>query len=132
MISQELRKELIDIENWIRFEGHILNSQSLSKKIKRGYKVVFYGPSGTGKTLTAGLIGKKYGKDVYRIDLSQISSKYIGETEKNLERLFKQARNKNWILFFDEGETLFGKRGNSGQSNERYANQQVGFLLQKN
>ena len=77
------------------------------------------------------MIGKKYGKDVYRIDLSQISSKYIGETEKNLERLFKQARNKNWILFFDEGETLFGKRGNSGQSNERYANQQVGFLLQK-
>ena len=131
VISQELRKELTDIENWIRFEGHILNSHSLSKKIKRGYKAVFYGPSGTGKTLTAGLIGKKFGKDVYRIDLSQISSKYIGETEKNLERLFKQARNKNWILFFDEGETLFGKRGNSGQSNERYANQQVGFLLQK-
>jgi len=131
VISQELSKELKDIENWIRFEESILNSESMSKKIKRGYKVVFYGPSGTGKTLTAGLIGKKFEKDVYRIDLSQVSSKYIGETEKNLERLFKQARNKNWILFFDEGESLFGKRGNSGQSNERYANQQVGFLLQK-
>jgi SpoVK/Ycf46/Vps4 family AAA+-type ATPase len=60
-----------------------------------------------------------------------LSSKYIGETEKNIDNLFKQARNKNWILFFDEGESLFGKRSQSGQSNERYGNQQVGFLLQR-
>jgi SpoVK/Ycf46/Vps4 family AAA+-type ATPase len=76
------------------------------------------------------LLGKKHGLDVYRIDLSQLSSKYIGETEKNIANLFKQARNKSWILFFDEGESLFGKRTSSGGNNEKYANQQVGFLLQ--
>ncbi len=131
VVSKELIKEIRDIELWLEYEERLFGEMGLGRKIKEGYKVVFYGPSGTGKTLVAGLIGKKYDRDVYRIDLSQLSSKYIGETEKNIDNLFKQARNKNWILFFDEGESLFGKRSQSGQSNERYGNQQVGFLLQR-
>ena len=131
VVSKELIKEIRDIELWLEYEERLFGEMGLGRKIKEGYKVVFYGPSGTGKTLVAGLIGKKYDRDVFRIDLSQLSSKYIGETEKNIDNLFKQARNKNWILFFDEGESLFGKRSQSGQSNERYGNQQVGFLLQR-
>ena len=131
VISDKLTIEINDLEYWIQFENDIFNKYGWGKKIKRGYKVIFHGPSGTGKTMVAGLIGKKYGKEVYRVDVSQLSSKYIGETEKNIENLFQQARNKNWILFFDEGETLFSKRSNTGGSNERYGNQQVGFLLQK-
>ncbi len=131
VISKELNREIRDIELWLEFEQRLFGEMGLGRKIKEGYKAVFYGPSGTGKTLVAGLIGKKFNRDVYRIDLSQLSSKYIGETEKNIDNLFKQARNKNWILFFDEGESLFGKRSQSGQSNERYGNQQVGFLLQR-
>lgn len=131
VVSKELIKEIRDIELWLEYEQRLFGEMGLGRKIKEGYKVVFYGPSGTGKTLVAGLIGKKYDRDVYRIDLSQLSSKYIGETEKNIDNLFKQARNKNWILFFDEGESLFGKRSQTGQSNERYGNQQVGFLLQR-
>ena len=68
---------------------------------------------------------------MYRINSSHLVSKYIGETEKNIENIFKQAANKNWILFFDEAESLFSKRNNSSQGNDKYANQQVGFLLQK-
>lgn len=131
VISDELKNEIQDIDYWISLEAQLMGDDRFKKKIKRGYKVVFYGSSGTGKTLVAGLLGKRHGIDVYRIDLSQLSSKYIGETEKNLENLFQQAKNKNWILFFDEGESLFGKRTNSGSGNERYGNQQVGFLLQK-
>ena len=76
----------------------------------KGYRVLFYGPPGTGKSLTATLMGNECGKNVYRIDLSQIVSKYIGETEKNLSSLFQLSENKNWILFFDEADALCGKR----------------------
>ncbi len=131
VLSDQVKEGLNEIELWIRFEKQILEDFGLGKKIKRGYKTVFYGPSGTGKTLAASLLGKKYNLDVYRIDLSQLVSKYIGETEKNLSSLFNQAANKNWILFFDEAESLFSKRTNNSSSNDKYANQQVGYLLQK-
>src|SRR5690606_39487670 len=68
---------------------------------------------------------------VYRIDLSQVVSKYIGETEKNLEKVFRKAENKNWILFFDEADALFGKRSNVQNSHDKYANQEVSYLLQR-
>jgi SpoVK/Ycf46/Vps4 family AAA+-type ATPase len=103
----------------------------LEKSIKPGYRSLFYGPSGTGKTLTATLIGAELGVDVYRIDLSMVVSKYIGETEKNLASVFDQAQHKNWILFFDEADALFGKRTQTSSSNDRYANQEVSYLLQR-
>ena len=89
------------------------------------------GSTHTGKTLAATLLGKKNNMDVYRIDLSMIVSKYIGETEKNLARVFDLAENRNWILFFDEADALFGKRTSTNTSNHRHANQEVAYLLQR-
>lgn len=128
------RKTLDDIEHlrtWLINQQHITNGMGLSKSIKPGYKALFYGPPGTGKTLTASLLGKTMGADVYRIDLSAVVSKYIGETEKNLESVFNQAENRNWILFFDEADALFGKRTETNTSNDRHANQEVAYLLQR-
>ncbi len=103
----------------------------MKKRVKPGYRALFYGPPGTGKTLTATLLGKYTGKDVFRIDLSRVVSKYIGETEKNLSRLFDKAENKNWILFFDEADALFGKRTDIRDAHDKYANQEVAYLLQR-
>jgi SpoVK/Ycf46/Vps4 family AAA+-type ATPase len=115
----------------MKHSATVLMDEVLGKKLKPGYRALFYGPSGTGKTLTATLLGKQFQKDVYRIDLSQIVSKYIGETEKNLEKVFLKAENKDWILFFDEADALFGKRTNVKDSHDRYANQEVSYLLQR-
>ena len=103
----------------------------LSRILKAGYRSLFYGPPGTGKTLAATLLGKRNGMDVYRVDLSMIVSKYIGETEKNLAKVFDLAENRDWILFFDEADALFGKRTSTQTSNDRHANQEVAYLLQR-
>jgi SpoVK/Ycf46/Vps4 family AAA+-type ATPase len=109
----------------------VLADEVLRKKVKPGYRVLFYGPAGTGKTLTASLIGKEFELPVYRIDLSQVVSKYIGETEKNIEGVFAKASRKNWVLFFDEADALFGKRTNVQSAHDKYANQEVSYLLQR-
>ena len=124
-------EQIEDLKRWFRFH-HILDTDpNLSRKINIGYRVLFHGPPGTGKTLTAALMGKEFEKDVYRVDLSQIVSKYIGETEKNLGKIFDRAEHKDWILFFDEADALFGKRTNVQSSHDKYANQEVAFLLQR-
>ncbi len=97
----------------------------------RGVSVVLYGPPGTGKTMAAQVLAKELGLDIYRIDLSQISSKYIGETEKNLGAVFDAARNSNAILFFDEADSLFSKRTEVSSSHDKYANAETSYLLQK-
>ncbi|MHA7102247.1 ATP-binding protein [Roseivirga pacifica] len=131
VLTDHVREELEDIITWIRHGNTLMNDWGLEKRVKQGYRAMFYGPPGTGKTLTACLIGKALGIDTYRIDLSMIVSKFIGETEKNLANVFDQAENKNWILFFDEADALFGKRTNTTSSNDRHANQEVAYLLQR-
>jgi hypothetical protein len=123
--------QIREIENWIKYNDVLLNDWGMGSKIKPGYRALFYGPPGTGKTLTATLLGKHTGKDVFRVDLSRVVSKYIGETEKNLSRLFDKAENKNWILFFDEADALFGKRTDIRDAHDKYANQEVAYLLQR-
>jgi hypothetical protein len=123
--------QIEEIQAWIDYGEILLNEYDLGKKFKPGYRSLFFGPSGTGKTLTASLLGKVTGRDVYRVDLSMVISKYIGETEKNLEKVFKQAENKGWILFFDEADALFGKRTNVNDAHDRFANQEVSYLLQR-
>lgn len=123
--------QIRDIENWVKYNDTLLRDWGMSKKIKTGYRALFYGPPGTGKTLTSTLLGKFTGKDVFRIDLSRVVSKYIGETEKNLARLFDKAENKDWILFFDEADALFGKRTEIRDAHDKYANQEVAYLLQR-
>lgn len=131
VLNNNILKQLLEIETWIIHNPTLLNDWEMDKALKPGYKTLFYGPPGTGKTLSAALIGKKTGRDVYRIDLSQMVSKYIGETEKNLAKVFDRAENKNWILFFDEADSLFGNRTSTNDAHDRYANQQVSYLLQR-
>jgi SpoVK/Ycf46/Vps4 family AAA+-type ATPase len=124
-------RHIHEIENWITYNDTLLQDWGMGKKLKSGYRALFYGPSGTGKTLTATLLGKYTGKDVFRIDLSRVVSKYIGETEKNLSKLFDKAEHKNWILLFDEADALFGKRTDIRDAHDKYANQEVAYLLQR-
>ncbi len=124
---QEVKELLI----WLQHGETLLNDFGMRRIIKPGYRALFHGPSGTGKTLTAALLGKLTGRDVFRIDLSMIISKFIGETEKNLAHLFDRAENKDWILFFDEADALFGKRTGVRDAHDRYANQEVSYLLQR-
>lgn len=123
--------DLDDIRGWIKHGNEIMQTPQLNKYLKKGYRVLFHGPPGTGKTMTAGILGNEAQMDVYQVDLSAVVSKYIGETEKNLAAIFDMAENKNWILFFDEADALFGKRTQTQSSNDQFANQQVGYLLQK-
>jgi SpoVK/Ycf46/Vps4 family AAA+-type ATPase len=96
-----------------------------------GVSALFSGPPGTGKTLAAQIVAKELGIDLYRIDLSTIVSKYIGETEKNLEHIFNEAQTSNAILLFDEADAIFGKRSEVKDAHDRYANIEVGYLLQR-
>ena len=131
VLDYRVSAELEEINTWIASYRTIMEDWGLSRYLKAGYRALFYGPPGTGKTLAATLLGKKNKMDVYRVDLSMIVSKYIGETEKNLARVFDMAENRNWILFFDEADALFGKRTSTNTSNDRHANQEVAYLLQR-
>lgn len=131
VLEDNILEEVNEIKDWIEYGHTLMNDWGMNKKIKPGFRTLFYGPPGTGKTLTASLLGKSSGLDVYRIDLSMVVSKFIGETEKNLANVFDQAENKNWILFFDEADALFGKRTQTSNSNDRHANQEVSYLLQR-
>jgi len=124
-------EQVTEISTWIEHGATLMNDWGLFRKIKPGYRALFYGPPGTGKTLTATLLGKASGREVYKIDLSMIVSKYIGETEKNLSGIFDIAQHKDWILFFDEADALFGRRTAANSSNDRHANQQTAYLLQR-
>jgi hypothetical protein len=131
VLPQYTMEQVLEIKTWIEYGEILLYQLELGKKIKPGYRSLFYGPPGTGKTLTATLLGKVTNRDVYRIDLSMVISKYIGETEKNLEKIFRKAEHKDWILFFDEADALFGKRTAINSAHDRFANQEVSYLLQR-
>jgi ATPase family associated with various cellular activities (AAA) len=131
VLNSQTLQQIHDLQAWITHGSTILYDWGMKKKLKLGYRVLFDGPPGTGKTLTASLLGKYTGKDVYKVDLSMVVSKFIGETEKNLANLFARAENKNWILFFDEADALFGKRTNVRDAHDKYANQEVSYLLQR-
>ena len=131
VLDYDTQDALEEINTWIRRQRDIMDGWGLKRILKPGYRALFYGPPGTGKTLAATLLGKKNNMDVYRVDLSMIVSKYIGETEKNLARVFDLAESREWILFFDEADALFGKRTSANTSNDRHANQEVAYLLQR-
>lgn len=131
VLDPDVMEEVEGIVAWYRHGRRLLREWRLDKALKPGYRSLFHGPPGTGKTLTATLIGQAVQADVYRVDLSMVVSKYIGETEKNLAQVFDQAQARHWILFFDEADALFGKRTATASSNDRYANQEVSYLLQR-
>lgn len=131
VLREKTMSEIKEIETWLNYNDILLYEWKMHHKIKTGFRVLFYGPPGTGKTLTASLLGRYTGRPVFRIDLSMVVSKYIGETEKNLSRLFDKAENKDWILFFDEADSIFGKRTGVRDAHDKYANQEVSYLLQR-
>lgn len=131
VLPSHVMQQVTEIQSWMEHEAHIQEKWALGKVIKPGYRTLFYGPPGTGKTLTALLLGKALQQDLYKIDLAMVVSKYIGETEKNLAKVFDLAVHNQWILFFDEADALFGKRTMTQSSNDRYANQEISYLLQR-
>lgn len=131
ILGELTARQIGEIQSWLRHGDTLLHDWGMHKRVKPGYRALFHGPPGTGKTLTAALLGKHTGREVYRVDLSMVISKFIGETEKNLANLFAKAENKDWILFFDEADALFGKRTNVRDAHDKYANQETAYLLQR-
>jgi ATPase family associated with various cellular activities (AAA) len=121
------------IAGQVRDRHRVYEDWGFSARMNRGYGIsaLFTGESGTGKTMSAEVIANELRLNLYRIDLSAVVSKYIGETEKNLRRLFDAAENGGAILFFDEADALFGKRSEVKDSHDRYANIEINYLLQR-
>jgi SpoVK/Ycf46/Vps4 family AAA+-type ATPase len=131
ILPEDTLHKLQNSKMWLEHNNTLLEELGMKKRLKPGYRVLFYGAPGTGKTLAASLLGKYTDKPVFRVDLSVLVSKYIGETEKHLANLFSKAEKKDWILFFDEADSVFGKRTNVRDAHDKYANQGVSYLLQK-
>ncbi|MGH2396895.1 MAG: ATP-binding protein [bacterium] len=125
--------QLREICNHVKYRALVYDEWGFDRKLSlgKGLNVLFAGPSGTGKTMATEIMAGELGLDLYKIDLSTVVSKYIGETEKNLARLFHEAETSNAILFFDEADALFGKRSEVKDSHDRYANIETGYLLQR-
>jgi ATP-dependent 26S proteasome regulatory subunit len=126
-------RTLREIALHVHRRGQVYNAWGFAAKSSRGLGIsaLFAGPSGTGKTMAAEVLANHLRLDLYRIDLSQVVSKYIGETEKNLRRVFEAAEGSGAILLFDEADALFGKRSEVKDSHDRYANIEVSYLLQQ-
>ncbi|MBL6445153.1 ATP-binding protein [Fulvivirga sp. 29W222] len=131
ILPDTTRDQLKSLMDFIRFRKELFNESDVVGKIKPGFTTLLYGRPGTGKTMTVSVIGKHLGVDVYIVNLSRVVSKYIGETEKNLEKIFERLEGKDCILFFDEADALFGKRTEVKDAKDRYANQEVAYLLQR-
>jgi len=125
--------QLREICNHVKYRDRVYGEWGFGRKLAlgKGLAVLFAGPSGTGKTMAADILANELGLDLYKINLASVISKYIGETEKNLARIFDEAETSNAILFFDEADALFGKRSEVKDSHDRYANIEVGYLLQR-
>jgi SpoVK/Ycf46/Vps4 family AAA+-type ATPase len=130
VFSPTITKELKKVTSYARKSAAVNKSNVIRKRSVKKISL-FTGADRTGKTLAAETLASSLKKDLYRIDLSKVVSKYIGETEKNLEKIFKKAENKNWILFFDEADALFGKRTEVKDSHDRYANIEINYLVER-
>ncbi len=133
VLDHEVRERLLEVLRFARHADQVFRRWGFSGKSQAGagLSVLFSGPPGTGKTLTAGILARELDKVLYRVDLSRIVDKYIGETEKNLARVFDEAERAQAVLLFDEADSLFAKRTQVKSSNDRYANLEVNFLLQR-
>ncbi len=119
------------VADWLSQPPLIFREWGLSRYVDGGLRALFRGPPGTGKTMAAVALARYAARDLWRIDLAAVLSKYIGETEKNLDRAFQAANGTGAILMFDEADALLGKRSEVGDAHDRYANIEVNFLLQR-
>jgi AAA+ superfamily predicted ATPase len=133
VLPKDQLEQLREICNYVKYHQLVYGEWGFEHKLSlgKGLNVLFAGPSGTGKTMAAEIMANELGLDLYKIDLATVVSKYIGETEKNLDRIFKEAQDSNSILFFDEADAIFGKRSEVRDSHDRYANIEIAYLLQK-
>lgn len=133
VLPEDRVRHLQEICDCMKYRSLVFDTWGFDRKLSlgKGLNMLFSGPSGTGKTMAAGIMAAEVDLDVYKIDLSSVVSKYIGETEKNLARIFAEAETSNAILFFDEADALFGKRTEVRDSHDRYANIEINYLLQK-
>ncbi len=133
VLNQDQKNILINACNYIKFKDVVYEDWGFKNKVSygRGLSVLLYGPPGTGKTMGAQVIANELGLQLYKIDLAQVINKYIGETEKNLNNIFSEAQKSNAILLFDEADSLFGKRTDVKDSNDKNANNETSYLLQK-
>ncbi len=133
VLPKDTLDALKEVVRFGRYKAFLLEEWGFAKKLPygRGVSAILAGPPGTGKTMVAQLLARELGLDLYRIDLSQIVNKYIGETEKNLAKIFDEAESSHAVLFFDEADSLFAKRTEVKSSNDRYANLEVNYLLQR-
>jgi len=133
VLPEQKERQLREVGAHVRHRGTVYSEWGFEEKfsIGNGLTVLFTGPSGTGKTMAAGIIAGNAGLDLYKVDIASVVSKYIGETEKNLGRIFDEAEHSNAILFFDEADALFGQRSEVSDSQDRYANVEVNYLLQR-
>ncbi len=133
ILGDSAKKTLKEISLHVKHRTRVYEQFGVARKTARGLGIsaLFYGPSGTGKTMAAEVLARELDLDLFRIDLSQVVNKYVGETEKNLGRVFDAAENGGSILLFDEADALFGKRSEVKDSHDRYANIEVSYLLQR-
>ena len=133
ILPEDVKEQLVEVGGYIKYKGKVYADWGFGRKLSsgKGLNALFSGPSGTGKTMAAGIIASAVELDLYRIDLSGVVSKYIGETEKNLKKIFEEAETSNAILFFDEADAIFGKRSEVKDSHDRYANIETSYLLQR-
>ncbi len=133
ILPPDLLEQLREIYNYVQHYHKVYSDWGFEKKLSlgKGLNVLFSGQSGTGKTMAAEVLAHELQLDLYRIDLSAVVSKYIGETEKNLDKVFKEGQTSNAVLFFDEADALFGKRSEVKDAHDRYANIETAYLLQK-
>ncbi len=133
VLPKDQLEQLRETCNYVKYHHLVYGEWGFDHKLSlgKGLNVLFAGLSGTGKTMAAEIIATELGLDLYKIDLATVVSKYIGETEKNLDKIFKEAEDSNSILFFDEADAIFGKRSEVRDSHDRYANIEIAYLLQK-
>ena len=133
VLPEETLAAVQEVVRFARRRPFLLEEWGFAQKLPygRGVSAILAGPPGTGKTMVAQLLASELGYELYRVDLSQVVNKYIGETEKNLAKIFAEAENANAVLFFDEADSLFAKRTEVKSSNDRYANLEVNYLLQR-
>ncbi|HEX3760893.1 MAG TPA: ATP-binding protein, partial [Kofleriaceae bacterium] len=133
VVSDQVGSLIVELLSSIRYQTQVMDRWGFGKKLASGRAVsaLFSGPPGTGKTMVATLIAKELGLELFRVDLSRVVSKWVGETEKNLGRAFDEAKNSQAVLLFDEADALFAKRTDVKSSNDRYANLEVNYLLQR-
>jgi SpoVK/Ycf46/Vps4 family AAA+-type ATPase len=133
ILPESNKRQLVEMWQRIRYRSQVYAGLGFERRLTlgKGLIALFTGSSGTGKTMAAELLARKGGVDLYKVDLSAVVSKYVGETEKNLSRVFAEAEDSNAIIFFDEADALFGKRGEVKEARDRWANIEVNYLLQR-